>query len=324
MCPECFTTAAMIFAGATSTGGLGALVMKKLGLKGPAQNAASPDEPTHIPAQENSMSEVLTSTGIADHKIVSPEQWLEQRKQLLAKEKELTRLRDEINRQRVELPWERVEKQYAFKSPEGEETLADLFGGRSQLIIYHFMLGPGWQEGCVGCSFLADHIGGALVHLENHDVSLVVVSRAPLAEIEAYKKRMGWNFKWVSSYRSDFNYDYHVSFTPEQAATGKVYYNYDARDFVSEELAGASAFYKTDSGEIFHTYSNYARGGEMFLGTYNFLDIAPKGRNETGPRFDMGDWLRHHDRYGAGRTRGRDRAIPRRKSECCHEAEQSH
>ena len=324
MCPECFTTAAMIFAGATSTGGLGALVMKKLGLKGPAQNAASPDEPTHIPAQENSMSEVLTSTGIADHKIVSPEQWLEQRKQLLAKEKELTRLRDEINRQRVELPWERVEKQYAFKSPEGEETLADLFGGRSQLIIYHFMLGPGWQEGCVGCSFLADHIGGALVHLENHDVSLVVVSRAPLAEIEAYKKRMGWNFKWVSSYRSDFNYDYHVSFTPEQAATGKVYYNYDVRDFVSEELAGASAFYKTDSGEIFHTYSNYARGGEMFLGTYNFLDIAPKGRNETGPRFDMGDWLRHHDRYGAGRHVDATGRYHEEQSECCHGSGQSH
>ena len=199
MCPECFTTAAMIFAGATSAGGLGALVMKKLGFKGPAQNSASPDEPTHIPAQENSMSEVLTSTGIVDHKIVSPEQWLEHRKRLLAKEKELTRLRDEINRQRLELPWEKVAKQYVFESNKGKESLADLFAGRSQLIIYHFMLGPGWKEGCVGCSFLADHIGGALVHLENHDVSLVVVSRAPLAEIEAYKKRMGWGFKWVSS-----------------------------------------------------------------------------------------------------------------------------
>jgi predicted dithiol-disulfide oxidoreductase (DUF899 family) len=316
MCPECFTTAAMIFAGATSTGGLGALVMKKLGFKGAL--AESPDEQTHNQAQENSMPEVITSARIPDHEIVSPEQWLEQRKQFLAKEKELTRLRDEVNRQRLELPWEKIEKQYVFESPKGKESLADLFAGRSQLIIYHFMLGPGWKEGCVGCSFLADHIGGALVHLKNHDVSLVVVSRAPLAEIEAYKERMGWNFKWVSSYESDFNYDYHVSFTPEQAATGKVYYNYDERDFSSEELAGASAFYKEDSGEIFHTYSNYARGGEMFLGTYNFLDIAPKGRNETGPRFDMGDWLRHHDRYGAGGYVDATSRYHEEESECCH------
>ena len=323
MCPECFTTAAMIFAGATSTGGLGALVLKKLGLKGLTHDAAILDEQTQNQAQENSMPEVLTSARIADHKIVSPKQWLEHRKQLLANEKELTRMRDEINRQRLELPWEKVEKQYTFESTKGKETLADLFAGRSQLIVYHFMLGPWWKEGCVGCSFLADHIGGALVHLENHDVSLAVVSRAPLAEIEAYKKRMGWNFKWVSSYESDFNYDYHVSFTPEQAATGKVYYNYDERDFVSEELAGASSFYKTDSGEIFHTYSNYARGGEMFLGTYNFLDVAPKGRNETGPRFDMGDWLRHHDRYGTGGYVDATGRYHEGKSECCH-GEQLH
>jgi predicted dithiol-disulfide oxidoreductase (DUF899 family) len=323
MCPECFTTAAMIFAGATSTGGLGALVMKKLGLEGLARFAASPDAQTQNHSEEDSMPEILTSTGFADHKVVSPEQWLERRKQLLTKEKELTRLRDEINRRRLELPWEKVEKAYTFESSNGKESLADLFAGRSQLIIYHFMLGPGWEEGCVGCSFLADHIGGALVHLENHDVSLEVVSRAPLAEIEAYKKRMGWNFKWVSSYDSDFNYDYHVSFTPEQAAEGKVYYNYDVRDFSSEELAGASAFYKTDSGEIFHTYSNYARGGEMFLGTYNFLDIAPKGRNENGPRFDMGDWLRHHDRYGAGGYVDANGRYHEEKSECCH-GEQPH
>ncbi len=194
--------------------------------------------------------------------IVSRDEWLAARKELLVKEKELTRLRDEINRQRLELPWERVEKQYSFKSPEGEETLADLFGGRSQLIIYHFMLGPGWQEGCVGCSFLADHIGGALVHLENHDVSLVVVSRAPLAEIEAYKKRMGWNFKWVSSYGSDFNYDYHVSFTKEDLAKGKVFYNYAMIDGSIEELPGMSVFCRDERGNIFHTYSSYARGGE--------------------------------------------------------------
>jgi predicted dithiol-disulfide oxidoreductase (DUF899 family) len=315
MCPECYSTAAMIFAGATSTGGLGALVMRKLGFQGPARTA----EPTSPHSQENSMSEVLTNTGIAEHKTVSHEHWLERRKQLLTKEKELTRLRDEINRQRLELPWEKVENQYAFEGPNGQESLADLFAGRSQLIIYHFMFGPGWKEGCVGCSFLADHIGGALVHLENHDVSLVVVSRAPLAEIEAYKKRMGWNFKWVSSNGNDFNYDYSVSFTPEQVAKGKVYYNYDERDFVSEELAGASAFYKAESGEIFHTYSNYARGGEMFLGTYNFLDIAPKGRNETGPRFDMGDWLRHHDRYGVGGYADAAGRHHQEKSECCHD-----
>ena len=229
--------------------------------------------------------------------IVTREEWLVARKQYLSKEKEFTRLRDELSRQRRELPWVRVEKRYVFEGPNGKETLADLFDGRSQLIVDHFMLGPGWKEGCVGCSFGADHIGGALVHLEHHDVTLVVVSRAPLPEIEAFKKRMGWRFKWVSSYGSDFNYDYHVSFPKDDIAKGKVYYNCEMRDFQSEELPGTSVFYRDEAGDIFHTYSCYARGGDILLGTYNLLDLTPKGRNETGPNHNLTDWARHHDRY---------------------------
>jgi predicted dithiol-disulfide oxidoreductase (DUF899 family) len=160
------------------------------------------------------------------------------------------------------------------------------------------MLGPGWKEGCVGCSFEVDHIEGALVHLEHHDVTFVAISRAPLVEIEAFKKRMGWRFKWISSYGSDFNYDFYVSFTPEEIAKGKVYYNYDLREFQSEEMSGLSVFYKDAAGEVLHTYSAYGRGGEEILGTYMLLDLTPKGRNETGPNFDLTDWVRHHDRYG--------------------------
>jgi len=229
--------------------------------------------------------------------IVTREEWLVARKQHLSKEKEFTRLRDELSRQRRELPWVRVEKRYVFEGPNGKETLADLFDGRSQLIVDHFMLGPGWKEGCVGCSFGADHIGGALVHLEHHDVTLVVVSRVPLPEIEAFKKRMGWRFKWVSSYGSAFNYDYHVSFPKDDIAKGKVYYNYEMRDFQSDELPGTSVFYRDEAGDIFHTYSCYARGGDILLGTYNLLDLTPKGRNETGPNHNLTDWVRHHDRY---------------------------
>jgi predicted dithiol-disulfide oxidoreductase (DUF899 family) len=232
------------------------------------------------------------------HAIVSREEWTRVRKELLKKEKELTRLRDRLSAECRELPWVRVEKKYVFDGPHGKETLADLFDGRSQLIVTHFMLGPGWKEGCVGCSFGADHIEGPLVHLEHHDVTLVVVSRAPLPEIEAFKKRMGWRFKWVSSYGSDFNYDYHVSFTKEQIAKGKVYYNYEMREFQIEELAGTSMFYKDEAGDIFHTYSTYARGAEMLGGVYGYLDHLPKGRNETGPNHDLTDWVRHHDRYG--------------------------
>jgi predicted dithiol-disulfide oxidoreductase (DUF899 family) len=231
--------------------------------------------------------------------IVSRAEWVAARKELLIKEKQLTRQRDEIDRQRRALPWVKVETNYIFDGPNGPQSLADLFDNRSQLMVSHFMFGPGWKEGCVGCSFRSDHVDGALVHLEHHDVSLVTISRAPLPEIEAFKKRMGWSFRWVSSHNSDFNYDYHVSFTKGEAATGKVYYNYENRDFVSEEASGISVFYKDDNGEIFHTYSTHGRGDEMVDTTYMYLDLTPKGRNETGPHYNLGDWVRHHDRYGA-------------------------
>jgi predicted dithiol-disulfide oxidoreductase (DUF899 family) len=224
-------------------------------------------------------------------------EWLAARKALLIREKQLTRGRDALNAERRALPMVRIEKDYLFDTPEGGKPLAELFDGRSQLIVNHFMLGPGWNEGCVGCSFLADHIDGALAHLEHHDVSLVVVSRAPLAEITRFKARMGWRFKWASSYRSDFNHDFHVSFREEEIANGRVYYNYEMREFQSEELPGLSVFYKDGAGAVFHTYSSYARGAEELLGTYMWLDLTPRGRNETGPSFDLTDWVRHHDRY---------------------------
>jgi predicted dithiol-disulfide oxidoreductase (DUF899 family) len=233
------------------------------------------------------------------HGIVSRDEWLTARKAHLAKEKELTRLRDQLSAERRELPWVKVEKPYVFDGPEGKVTLADLFDGRSQLIVKHFMFGPDWEEGCVGCSFEVDHVGGALMHLEHHDVSYALVSRAPLAKIEAFKKRMGWRVKWVSSYRNDFNYDFHVSFRPEEIAKSEVYYNYEMREFQSDEMSGRSVFYKDPAGDIFHTYSSFARGGEPFLGTYSYLDITPKGRDET-VNGNLTDWVRHHDRYGDG------------------------
>lgn len=247
------------------------------------------------------MPTATNTTQLRDHQVVSPEAWIAHRKQLLQKEKELTRLRDEIARRRRELPWERVTKEYVFEGPDGNQTLAQLFAGKSQLIVYHFMFGPSWKEGCVGCSFLADHLGGVLLHLGQKDISFVVVSRAPLAEIEAFKKRIGWSFEWVSSYGSDFNYDYHVSFRPEEVAAGNVYYNYENRNgaFLSEDMSGTSVFYKDEAGEVFHTYSSYARGGEEMLGTYAWIDLTPKGREEYGPTFSLADWVRHHDRYQA-------------------------
>jgi predicted dithiol-disulfide oxidoreductase (DUF899 family) len=195
--------------------------------------------------------------------IVSRDEWVAARKQLLVREKQLTNLRDEISAERRALPWVKVEKQYTFVATDGKKNLADLFAGRSQLVIYHFMLGPGWKDGCIGCSFLSDHINGALVHLEHHDVSLVAVSRAPIDEIEAYRRRMGWGFTWVSSNGSDFNHDYHVSFSKDELAKGKVYYNYTMIDPGIDELSGMSVFYKDEDGGIFHTYSSYARGGEL-------------------------------------------------------------
>jgi predicted dithiol-disulfide oxidoreductase (DUF899 family) len=232
------------------------------------------------------------------HTVVSRQQWAEARRTLLAREKEFTRQRDELSRQRRALPWEKVEKTYVFEGPNGSQTLAELFAGRSQLIVYHFMLGPGWAEGCKGCSFLADHFDGSLVHLAHRDVTVVAAARAPLPDIEAFKERMGWNFPWVSSQGSDFNFDYHVSFTGNERVNGKVYYNYDMREFPSDEGPGLSVFYKDKSGEIFHTYSTYARGLEILVGVYNFLDLVPKGRDEEGLPSPMA-WLRHHDRYEA-------------------------
>jgi predicted dithiol-disulfide oxidoreductase (DUF899 family) len=235
------------------------------------------------------------------HQVVSKDQWIAARRALLAKEKELTHLRDEIARQRRELPWEKVEKDYLFDSPQGKVKLADLFGGCSQLIVYHFMFGPDWSEGCPSCSYLMDHVDGAIPHLAARDASLVLVSRAPLAKIEAFKKRMGWHFRWVSSFGSDFNYDYHVSFKPHDVARGEVDYNYAVEPFPSEEGPGVSVFFKDPStGEIFHTYSVYARGLDPLVGTYTLLDMVPKGRDEDHLEFSM-SWLRHHDRYDGGK-----------------------
>jgi predicted dithiol-disulfide oxidoreductase (DUF899 family) len=243
----------------------------------------------------------MTSSTLEHPRVVSETDWLASRKELLEKEKELTRLRDEVSAQRRALPWVKVDKAYVFDSSEGRQTLADLFDGRSQLIVKHFMFGPEEDYGCVGCSFHADHIDGARIHLEHHDVSLVAISRAPLAKLMAFKRRMGWGFKWVSSHGSDFNFDYHVSFTKDEIAKGKVYYNYKMMDAPPiEELHGISVFYKDASGDVFHTYSSYARGNEEMMGAYVYLDMTPKGRNETGPNHNLADWVRHHDRYDAG------------------------
>jgi predicted dithiol-disulfide oxidoreductase (DUF899 family) len=230
------------------------------------------------------------------HKLVSRDEWVAARKAHLAKEKEFTRARDELSRQRRDLPWVKVDKAYVFDGPDGKETLADLFDGRTQLVVYHFMFGPGWEQGCPSCSFVADHFDGALVHLAHRDVTLLAVSRAPLREIEKFKKRMGWRFKWVSSHGNDFNRDYHVSFTKDVLASEKVFYNYEMEKFPSEEAPGASVFYKDANGDIFHTYSTYARGLDILVGTYNYLDLVPKGRDEAGLPWTMA-WIRHHDRY---------------------------
>ena len=231
------------------------------------------------------------------HKIVSKEEWIAARKELLKKEKELTRLRDQVSAERRKLPWVNIEKNYSFEAPGGKVKLADLFDGRSQLVIYHFMFGPDWLEGCPSCSFLSDHFDGTLTHLAARDVTMVAVSRAPLAKIEAFQKRLGWRFKWVSSYGGDFNHDFRVSFTKEEMAQGKVNYNYTMQEFDSAEAPGLSVFYKDAAGDVFHTYSTYARGLESLMGTYTILDMVPKGRDEDDLDFSMA-WVRYHDRYG--------------------------
>ena len=258
-------------------------------------------------------------------KVVSPTEWVAARKELLKKEKEFTRLRDELSRQRRELPWEKIEKQYVFEGPDGKKSLADLFGDRSQLMIYHFMFGPGWEQGCPSCSFLADHFDGAVVHLAARDVRLVVVSRAPIAQIEAFKKRMGWEFPWVSSFGTDFNRDFHVSFSKDELEKGEMYYNYQVQKFPSEEAPGMSAFYKDASGNVFHTYSSYGRGLDILLGAYNWLDMAPKGRDEESLAFSMA-WVRHHDRYDDSyRVDAKQTYVQPAKAagSCCSEAGQS-
>jgi len=232
---------------------------------------------------------------ILDHEIVSPENWVAMRKELLKKEKEFTQLGDQLSAEKRKLPWVKVGKEYVFDGPDGKETLADLFSGRSQLVVYHFMFGPEWEEGCPTCSLVADNFDGNVVHLAHRDVTLAVVSRARLPQIEAFKKRMGWRFKWVSSYGSDFNHDYRVSFTNEEMVNGR-YYNYDTSGFPREEAPGISVFYKDETGDVFHTYSSYARGPEFLIGAYSYLDLVPKGRDENALPFTMA-WIRHHDRY---------------------------
>lgn len=239
------------------------------------------------------------------NEVVSREIWLEARRALLAREKEATHLRDRVNQERQALPWVKVEKDYVFDTPAGRRTLAELFDGRSQLVVYHFMFGPEWEQGCVGCSFLADNLDGALAHLNNHDVTLVAVSRAPLAKLEGYKQRMGWRFPWVSSYGGDFNFDFHVSFDKAEIEEGRVFYNFDrlVPEQAHDELPGMSAFIKADDGTIYHTYSSYARGIEEWISTLMILDRAPKGRNEDSTMH----FVKRHDEYGA----------PAAKHSCC-------
>lgn len=243
---------------------------------------------------------------VSENPVVSREEWLEARRVLLQREKEATRMRDKVNAERMALPWVKVDKGYTFDTSQGPRSLADLFDGRSQLMVYHFMFGPEWEAGCPGCSFLADHLDGTLPHLNHHDVTLVAIARAPLAKIEAYKKRMGWNFPWVSSFGSDFNFDYHVSFTADDLAKDKVFYNFSpiAPSDANDELPGLSAFYRNEKGEVFHTYSSYARGAEEILGTLMILDHAPKGRNEDSTM----DFVKRHDEYEESPQ----------ASSCCH------
>jgi len=237
----------------------------------------------------------MTLDDLSHHAVVSHDQWIAARTTLLAREKELTRARDELSLLRRALPWERVEKSYVFEGPDGTETLAELFAGRNQLFVYHFMFAPEAEEGCKHCSFWADHYDAAGLHLPHRDVTFVAVSRAPLAQLEQFKRRMGWRFKWVSSANTDFNYDSNVSFTPDQVRRGAMFYNYETTDAGVPDREGASVFYKDERGAVFHTYSCYARGIEVLNGTYHMLDLVPKGRDE-----DPGDpqsWVRYHDRY---------------------------
>lgn len=229
------------------------------------------------------------------YKVVSRDEWLARRNELLREEKELTRLRDQLSAKRREHPWLKVEKEYLFDSTEGKQSLADLFDGRQQLLVYHFMFAPEWSQGCKSCSLLADHYDPAIIHLSHRDVSMATVSRAPLTKLQAFRKRMGWNFKWVSSGGNDFNRDFGVYFTEEERNSGLAVYNYVSEPYPISDLPGLSVFYQDEAGNIFHTYSTYARGLDIFIGAYNFLDLVPKGRDEED--FPGMSWVRHHDRY---------------------------
>lgn len=227
-------------------------------------------------------------------RVVSHEQWVTERATFMAKEKEFTRLRDELSRQRRELPWEKVTKSYVFDGPRGKETLADLFEHRGQLVVYHFMFHPAWNEGCPGCSFWADNFNGIDIHLAHRDITFLAISRAPLPKLEAYKQRMGWSFKWVSAGESDFNHDFQVSFDGETAKSGAAYYNYGTGRKVGEDMPGVSVFCRDQDGDIYHTYSAYSRGIDLLNGAYNYIDLTPKGRDE-GERIQS--WLRRRDQY---------------------------
>jgi predicted dithiol-disulfide oxidoreductase (DUF899 family) len=243
------------------------------------------------------MAKIQTVSGVRNHAVVSHEAWLEARKEFLKKEKEFTKLRDQLNQQRCELPWEKVGKQYIFEGPDGTETLADLFAGKSQLLVWHFMFGPDWKEGCSHCSFWADTFNGNIVHLKQRDTTMIAISRAPLNNIEPFKKRMGWTFKWVSSADTDFNFDYQASVRPEELKAKKVFYNYREIEPFSDQLHGASAFYKDNEGDVFHTYSTYARGVDMLNGAFQYLDLTAKGRDEDWSSDHPSGWVRHHDKY---------------------------
>ncbi len=229
------------------------------------------------------------------HEVVSSEAWIEARRALLAKEKAFTRARDELSRERRALPWEAVTKDYVFEGPDGRETLPALFAGRGQLVVYHFMFGPDWEAGCPHCSRWADNFNGIVVHLNQRDVTMVAVSRAPYPKLAAYRRRMGWTFKWLSSHGSDFNFDYHASFTPDEVAAKRALYNFAVQDPGVSEREGVSVFFRDEAGRVFHTYSAYARGIDMLCVDYHYLDLVPKGRDEgdRGPY-----WVRRHDEYG--------------------------
>jgi predicted dithiol-disulfide oxidoreductase (DUF899 family) len=293
MCPACIASAATVFATASSVGGVAAVaatLVRALGRRASLNRLESQEKPMQEP------------------RIVSREEWLAARRQLLVKEKAHTRAQDALSAERRQLPMVQVEKDYVFDTPQGRRPLAGLFDGRSQLIVYHFMMGPDWAEGCPSCSLLADHIDASTVHLAQRDVSLVVVSRAPLAGIERFKRRMGWRFRWASSFGSDFNRDYHVSFTREELESGAPVYNFGTGSFPTDEAPGVSVFYRNPAGDVFHTYSAYARGAEPLLGVYQYLDLVPRGRDEAGLVFPMA-WVRHHDRY-AGAAPAGDPSFP--------------